>query len=159
MAATSYYDEPGMTQGKPQILPENTHIESHEKQSKGLGQEMNSEARGFPQQGYNQGYNEQSSGMTNGQQQQNMGQQHMGNNSYGQGAPQQMHGQNNGVYSGQQQQNMGSSNYAQGAGQQQMNGGMGQAAEPDNRDTITKCNDNLPDYIGELETSLPSSAH
>lgn len=174
-----------MAQAKPQMMSENTHVEGHESQSHGLGQEMHSDTRGYPQ----QGYNEQSSGMYNGQQQQqNMGQQHMGNNStYGQGAPQQMNEQSNGAYGGGQQeqqmgnssygqgagqQQMGSSNYTQGAGQQQMgnsnyaqgarqqpmNGGVGQAAEADNRDTITKCNDNLPDYIREFDTSFPSAS-
>jgi len=152
MAAASYYAEPGMTQEKPQLLPENTHLEGHGSQPQGLGQEMHSETHRYPQQGYNQGYNEQSSGTYSGQQQQNMGQQQMGNTGYGQGAPQQqMNEQNNGVYSGQHQQQMGNSNYAQGAGQQQMNGGVGQAAEPDNRDTLTKCNDNPPDYVSGIQ--------
>ena len=152
MAAASYYAEPGVTQEKPQLLPDHTRLEGHDGQPQGLGQKMQSETHSYSQQGYNQGYNEQSSGTYSGQQQQQLG-----NTTYGQGAPQQqMNEQNNGVYGGQHQQQMGNSNYAQGAGQQQMNGGVGQAAGPDNRDTITKCNDNPPDYVGGIERMLVS---
>ncbi|KAK4697703.1 hypothetical protein P7C71_g420, partial [Lecanoromycetidae sp. Uapishka_2] len=136
MAASSYYDEPTMAQA------ENTHMEGHDGQSQGLGQEMHSETHSYPQ----QSYNEQGSGMYGGQQ-------HMGNNSLGQGGSQQMNQQNSHFFGGQQQhemgngnnihgagqQQMGNSNYAQGAGQQQMNGGVGQAAEVDDRlDRIEK---------------------
>lgn len=74
------------------------------------------------------------------------------------GYPQQApYGQDGGAYSGQQQQmgqqqhmgqqqQMGTGNYPQGGGAQQMNGGVGQQAPVvDNRDTMTKCNDNPPD--------------
>ena len=50
------------------------------------------------------------------------------------------------IYNGQEPQ-MGNSNYAQGA---QQTGGQGQGgaqgAVADDRDTLTKCNDNPPDY-------------
>ena len=53
------------------------------------------------------------------------------------------------------QQQMGSSNYPQGASEQQMNGGVGQqAAQPDNRDTLTKCNDNPSDCMIEIDRHL-----
>ena len=109
----------------PQFQPANTHFEGNG-HSQGLGQEMRSEQRGYPQQnGYpQQGYNEQNDGAYGGQQQQ-MGQQQMGN-----------------------------SNHAQGASQQPTNGGVGQAAEADNRDTITKCNYNPSDYMRESEVTL-----
>ena len=47
---------------------------------------------------------------------------------------------------------MGNSNYAQGA-QQHMNGNGEQAAVADDRDTLTKCKDNLPDYMIEFHSS------
>lgn len=150
MAASSYYQEPAMAQAKPQFQPENTHLEGHGSSAQGLGQEMNSETRGYPQ----QAHNEASSGMYNGQQQPNMDQQHMATNNYDQGAPHQMNEQNSGVYGGQQQHQTGNSNYAQGADQQHMNGGAGKAAVADDRDTVTKCNDNPPDYSRELRPSL-----
>ncbi len=75
--------------------------------------------RGFPQQGYN---GQSENGIYNGQEPR------MGNSNYTQGA-QQMNDHNN-------------SNYAQGA--QQAEGAQGATA--DNRDTMTKCNDNPPDY-------------
>ncbi len=57
------------------------------------------------------------------------------------GFPQQQSG--NGVYNGQEP-NMGNTNHAQGAQQMQDHGAQGAVA--DDRDTITKCNDNPPDY-------------
>lgn len=49
----------------------------------------------------------------------------------------------NGIYNGQDPK-MVNNNYAQGA--QQMEGHGAQGAVADDRDTITKCNDNPPDY-------------
>ena len=47
------------------------------------------------------------------------------------------------------------SNYPQGASEQQMNGGVGQqAAQRDNRDTLTKCNNNPPDCMIEIDRHL-----
>ena len=70
-------------------------------------------------------------------------------------------------YSGQEPQ-MGSSNYAQGAqqmngnnnnnyeqGAQQMEGHGAQGAVADDRDTITKCNDNPPDYKKRNSKTVP----
>lgn len=59
----------------------------------------------------------------------------------------------NPAYTGQQQ--MGNNNYVQGASQQQMNGNANAAGQVDNRDTLTKCNDNPPDYMNEFHT-VPS---
>ena len=114
MAATSYYDAPGnvpgATQAQPHFQPPNTHLEGNS-QSQSIGQHINSEQRGYPQQSFN--------------------------------------GQNSAGYGGQEQQMTGQH---QGAPAQQMNGGVGQqAAQPDNRDTLTKCNDNPPDYMIEIE--------
>ena len=102
-------------------------------------------------------------GPTSGQQ---SGPMHSGTQGYGQdmrqdmneqqqhGFPQQQSG--NGVYNGQEP-NMGNTNYAQGAqqmnggnnyaqGAQQMEGHGAQGAVADDRDFLTKCNDNPPDY-------------
>ena len=49
----------------------------------------------------------------------------------------------NGIYNGQDPK-MVNNNYAQGA--QQLEGHGAQGAVADDRDTITKCNDNPPDY-------------
>ena len=131
MAAASYYDAPGGMQAQPHFPPTNTHVEGYG-QSPGLGQETPSEQRGYPQQTYN-GQNSASYG---GHGQQMMGQQetehqHMGQNQ------------------------MGFGNDPQGALEPQMNGGgIQQAAQPDNRDTLTKCNDNPPDYMIEIDRYL-----
>ena len=84
--------------------------------------------RGFPQQNYNR-QNEQ--GTYDGQEP------NMGNRNYVQGA----------------QQMNGNGNYAQGA--QQSEGHGAQAAVADDRDTLTKCNDNPPDYKKETTIMPP----
>ena len=90
------------------------------------------------------------------QQETSPGPMHSGTQGYGQdmrqGMNEQQHGfpqqgyneqSGDGIYAGQKP-NMGNTNYAQGA--QQMEGKGAQGAVADNRDTITKCNDNPPDY-------------
>lgn len=72
----------------------------------------------------------------------------------GQYAQQTTYGQNDGGYGGQQQMN--SSNYGQGGGQN-VNGAGGQAAVVDDRDMMTKCNDNLPDYMIRSFTTASAS--
>lgn len=82
---------------------------------------------------------------------------HSGTQGYGQdvrqGMNEQQHGfpqqgyneqSGDGIYSGQKP-NTGNTNYAQGA--QQMEGKGAQGAVADDRDTLTKCNDNPPDYM------------
>lgn len=91
--------------------------------TQGYGQDMrqgmNEQQHGFPQQSYNE---QSGDGIYSGQKP------NMGNTNYAQGA----------------QQMDGKANYAQGA--QQMEGKGAQGAVADDRDTITKCNDNPPDY-------------
>lgn len=119
MAAATYYDEPALQQEKPQFSAPSGQ------QSAGIGnqehgtQGLGQEMHQQEQRNFpQQGYNEQS----------------------------------NGVYAGQQQP-MGNTNHAQGASSQPMNGnanavnGGQAAAKADDRDTITKCNDNPPDYM------------
>lgn len=126
MSAASYYD-------KAATQEETSHLSSTSGQqpgpmhsgTQGYGQDMREgmneqqQQRGVPQEGYNQ---QSGNGIYNGQEP------NMGNTNYAHGA-QQMNGNNN---------------YAQGA--QQMEGNGAQGAVADDRDTITKCNDNPPDY-------------
>lgn len=97
--------------------------------TQGYVQDMHDQQqRGFPEQGYNE---QSGNGIYDGQQSK------MGNTNYAQGA-QQMNGDRNGTY-------------AQGA--QKMEG---QGAQGDDRDTITKCNDNPSDYEKEKPRTIPS---
>lgn len=127
MSAASYYD-------KAATQEETSHLASTSGEqpgpmhsgTQGYGQDMRDgmheqQQRGFPQQGNSE---QSGNGIYNGQEPK------MGNSNYAQGA-QQMNGNNNG-------------NYAQGA--QQMEGHGAQGAVADDRDTITKCNDNPSDY-------------
>ncbi len=178
MAAASYYDtadaQVEKTQLSPSRGPQFTGMHP-EGSTQGVGQELHEGGggqRGFPRQGYNeqvqdgmpqqasneqylhQGSYGQNSGVHGGQQQQ-MGQQQIGNNNnYTQGGGQQQIGNINYTQGGGQQQQMGqqqmsNNNYIQGGGQQ-MNSTGEQAAVADDRDTMTKCNDNPPDSILEL---------
>lgn len=140
MSAASYYDK-AATQEDQQPGPMQSGAQG------GYGQDVHSgvheQQRGFPQQGYN---GQSRGGVYSGQGP------NMGNSNYAQG-PQQMNG--NGSYAqGAQQMNGNSGNYAQG--DQQM-GGPGAVA--DDRDTLTKCNDNPPDYKKDKSNIQPFPFH
>ena len=126
MAAASYYDKASTSEETPDFVPTSAQQPGPmHSGTQGYGQDMREgmneqQQRGFPQQGYNQ---QSANGVYNGQEP------NMGNTNYAQGAPQ-MNGNNY--------------NYAQGA--QQMEGRETQGALADDRDTLTKSNDNPPDY-------------
>jgi len=141
MAAASYYDAADIQGEKPQISsPRGPQITgtNPEDSTQGLSQKLYEgvEQRGLPQ----QGYNEQAQ---HGLPQESSNEQYLHQN---------FHEQNFGQQQQQmgQPQQMGNVNYAHGGPQQQMNGAGNQAAVADNRDTMTKCNDNPPDYIVEF---------
>lgn len=118
MSSASYYDASAQEETGQQPGPMHSGTQGYgEDMHKGMNEQQQ---RGFPQQGYNQ---QSGNGVYNGQEP------NMGNTNYAQGA-QQMNGNNY--------------NYAQGA--QQMDGQGTQGAVADDRDTLTKCNDNPPDY-------------
>ena len=129
MSAASYYDQAANQEHEtshlardqqPGPMHSSTQSSHGQEMRDGLQQQQQQQQRGFPQQGYNE---QSGNGIYNGQEPR------MGNSNYAQGA-QQMNG--NGNYA------------AQGA--QQMQGHGAQEAVADDRDAITKCNDNLPDY-------------
>ena len=140
MSAASYYDktasqddqQPGLVHSGAQGYGQDTHSGMHEQQQQ---QQQQQQQRGFPQQGYNA---QSGDGIYNGQKP------NMGNSNYAQG-PQQMNGNGNYVQ-GAQQMN-GNDNYAQQIGGRQ-------GAVADDRDTLTKCNDNFSDYKKENNGQL-----
>ena len=164
MSAASYYDKSATQEEQPGPMHSGTQ---------GYGQDMRQgmneqqQQRGFNQQGYNEPsgngiYSGQEPKMGNTNYAQGA-QQMNGNGDYAQGA-QQMNG--NGNYAQGAQQMNGNGNYAQGAqhmngnnnyahGAQQMEGQGAQGDVADDRDTLTKCNDNPPDY--EKKTSSRTS--
>lgn len=127
MSAANYYDK-----AAPQDETSNFSPTSGQQPgpmhsgTQGYAQHMRDGMQEQQQHGYpQQGYNEQSGdGIYSGQDPK------MGNSNYAHGA-QQMNGNNN---------------YEQGAQQMQGHGAQGEGAVADDRDTITKCNDNPPDY-------------
>lgn len=127
MSAASYYDK-ASTQEEMGQQPGPMHPDT-QGPAQDMREGMNEQGqRGFPQQGYNQ---QSGNGVYNGQEP------NMGNTNYAQGA-QQMNGNNY--------------NYAQDA--QQMDGHGTQGAVADDRDTLTKCNDNPPDYKQRLPGTM-----
>lgn len=135
MSAASYYNKAGAQVDDHQPGPMHSGNAGHNQDSQDRVHEQQQQ-RG-PQQGFS-GQGEH--GIYNGQEPQ------MGNSNYAQGA-QQMNGNSN--YAQGPQQMNGNGNYAQGP---QQTGGQGQGAQgavADDRDTLTKCNDNPPDYKKE----------
>ncbi|KAL9135274.1 MAG: hypothetical protein Q9175_003542 [Cornicularia normoerica] len=130
MSAANYYDKADSqeetshfspTSGQqPGPLHSGTQGYSHDMRE-GMNEQQQHQ-RGFPQQGY---HVQSGNGIYSGQDPK------MGNTNYAQGT----------------QQMKGNGNYAQGAQQMEGHGAQGaQGAVADDRDTITKCNDNPPDY-------------
>lgn len=144
MAAASYYGTADTQVEKPQLSPSRgpqatgMHPEGS---TLGLSQELHQsgeEQRSFTQQGFNEE-------VQHGMPQQGSNEQRIQQSS---------RVQNSGIHGGQQQQQqMDNTNYTQGEGQQMY--GTGEPAAVDNRDTITKCNDNPPDYMIEFPRSIP----
>ena len=134
MSAASYYDKTSTQEESPHFVPTSGQQPGPmHSGTQGYGQDMHEgmneqQQRGFPQQGYNQ---QSGNGVYNGQEP------NMGNANYAQGA---------------QQMNGNSNNYAQGA--QQMDGRETQGAVADDRDTLTKSNDNPPDYMKTITGTM-----
>ena len=118
MSAASYYDKAAVQLDAHQPGPMHSGTQDY---TQNMHNSMHDQQqRGYPQQNYN-GQNEQT--IYNGREPK------MGNSNYAQDA----------------QQINGNGNYAQGAQQSQGHGTQGAVA--DDRDTLTKCNDNPPDYM------------
>ena len=141
MSAASYYDKAATQEDQPGPMHSGTQAYGQDMRQ---GMNEQQQQRGFDQQGFNQqGYNEQSgNAIYSGQEPK------MGNTNYAQGA-QQMNGNSNNAQ-GAQHMN-GSNNYAQGAQQMDDQGAQGDVA--DDRDAITKCNDNPSDYKKKIFTN------
>lgn len=130
MSAASYYDKAATQEEGEQPGPMHSGTQGYSQDMRDGMHEQ--QQRGFPQQGYNE---QSGNGIYNGQEPK------MGNSNHAQGS-QQMNSNSNFAQGGQQMN--ANNNYAQGG--QQMEGNGAQGAVADDRDTITKCNDNPPDY-------------
>ena len=122
MSAASYYDKPATHEEVPHLSSTSgEQAGPMHSGTQGYGQDMRDGMHEQQQRGFN---NEQSgNGIHHGQEPRT------GNSNYVQDA---------------QQMNGGNNSYAQGAQQMQGNGAQGVVA--DDRDSMTKCNDNPPDY-------------